>query len=112
MIESQIMKFIFLILIILIGFYSFKLIWIKAELKKLFQNYKKDFIKVTSSLNNLQSKDLDKLSLSGFNLVICLLICLLPYFISYIFILKIIKNYNLALIISSFIFIPFLFNKK
>ena len=106
------MKFIFVTLIFLIGFLSFKIILIKANLNKHFQNYKKNLIKVTSSLNNLQSKDLDKLSISGFNLVIYLFICLVPYFISFILILKIINNYTIALIISSFMFIPFLFNKK
>ena len=110
--QIQIMRFIFLILIIFIGFYSFKFIWIKAKLKKHFKNYKQNLIKVTSSLNNLQSKDLDKLSLSGFNLIIFILLCLLPYFISLVLILKIIESYTLALIISSFIFIPFLINKK
>ena len=106
------MRFIYLILILLIGSYIFKLIWEKVKLKKHFEKYKKNLIKVTSSLNNLQSKDLDKLSLSGFKLVIYLFICLLKYLIFFIIILKIIINYTLALLISSIVFIPFLFSKK
>ena len=106
------MKFIFLILILIISYYSFKEIWVKIKLKKYFQKYKINLTKVISTLNNLQSEDLDKLSLSGFNLVIYLFICLLPYIICFVFVLKIINNYSFALIISSLIFIPFLFNKK
>ena len=59
------MKFFLLIFILMIGFYSFKFIWSKAKLNKNFNIYKKDLIKVKNSLNNLNSKDLDKLSYSG-----------------------------------------------
>ena len=106
------MKFIFLILILMTSYYSFKIIWVKIKLNKYFQKYKINLIKVISTLNNLQSKDLDKLSLSGFNLIIYLFICLLPYIICFVFVLKIINNYSLALLISSLIFIPFLLDRK
>jgi len=106
------MKVFFLILILITSYYCFKKIWLKTKLKKHFQKYKIHLIKVTSSLNNLKSKDLDQLSLSGFNLVIYLFICFFPYIICFMFVLKIIHNYTLSLIISSLIFVPFLFDKK
>ena len=106
------MKFFLLIFILLIGLYSFKFIWSKAKLNKNFNIYKKDLLNVKNSLNKLTSKDLDKLSYSGIILVGSLLLCIIPYLITFLLIFEVIDNYNFALLISSFIFTPLLFYKK
>ena len=106
------MKFFLLIFILIIGFYSFKFIWSKSKLNKNFHIYKKDLAKVKNSLNNLNSKDLDKLSYSGIILIGSLLLCIIPYLITFLLIFEVIDNYNFALLISSFIFAQFLFYKK
>tara|TARA_A100000164_G_C21183274_1_gene441551 strand:+ start:42 stop:362 length:321 start_codon:yes stop_codon:yes gene_type:complete len=106
------MKFLLLIFILLIGFFSFKFIFGKAKLNKNFHIYKKDLIKVNNSINSLKSKDLDKLSYSGILLIGSLILCIIPYLITFLLIFKVIGNYNFALLISSFIFTSLLFHKK
>ena len=106
------MKLILLIFIVLMGIYSFKFIWGNAQLSKNFHIYKKDLIKVKNSLNSLNSKYLDKLSYSGIILIGSLILCFIPYVITCMLIFKLFENYNLSLLISSFIFIPVLFRKK
>jgi len=96
----------------MIGFYSFKFIWSKAKLNKNFNIYKKDLIKVKNSLNNLNSKDLDKLSYSGIILIGSILLCIIPYLVTFLLIFGVIDNYNFALLISSLVFAPLLFYKK
>ncbi len=106
------MKFILLIFILMIGFYTFKFTFGKANLNKNFYIYKKDLIKVKNSINSLKSKDLDKLSYSGIILIGSLLLCIIPYLITCLLIFKVIGNYNFSLLISSFTFTSLLFYKK
>ena len=106
------MKTLFFAIIISLSSYILIYIWGKIKIKNNFKIYKDNLFKVTSSLTNITSKDLDGLASSGLLLIVSLCLCLVPYYIAYHFIFYLTFNYTVSILLSSIIFIPLFFKKK
>tara|TARA_Y200000002_G_scaffold241981_1_gene200145 strand:- start:254 stop:574 length:321 start_codon:yes stop_codon:yes gene_type:complete len=106
------MKLISLIIVLSISSFIFVFIWEKLNIKKKFSKYTDDLKKVISSLNNLETKDLDVLSISGIQLILSFSLSLFPSFLAYFLIYKIIASQILSLLLTTLIFSPLLIKKK
>ena len=84
----------------------------KISIKRKWLNYKNDVIKLTSSINNIKTDDLDSLSKNGLILLFNLGLLILPYLFAYFSIFKLTLNQIQSLLVSSFVFLPFLIKKN
>ena len=106
------MKLISLIIVLSISSFIFVFIWKKLNIKTKFLKYTDDLKKVLSSLNNLETKDLDVLSISGIKLIFSFSLSLFPSFLAYFLIYKIIASQILTLLLTTLIFSPLFIKKK
>ncbi len=106
------MKLISLIVVLSINSFLFVFIWKKLNIKTKFLKYVDDLKKVLSSLNNLETKDLDVLSISGIKLIFSFSLSLFPSLLAYFLIYKIIASQLLTLLLTTLIFSPLFIKKK
>ena len=106
------MNIFFSILIILISSFFLIILWSKTEVNKKFVKYQKSLINIKNNFNNLEIDDLDKLAFTGLVFLVSIFITLLPFFFTYLAILKLFSSQLISLILSGIVLIPVIYKIK
>ena len=109
-------KYFLTFLIFVISIFLMEKFRNEFQLKRKWSNYKKSLIQLKNSFSNKNLKSLEKslnlISSSGIRFLLSLLFLFLPYLIFCLLLLNFGIQLNKVFLISSLIYIPFIFPRK